>query len=91
VGEDGARAASYGWSRYEDVRAAALAAGARPAEGPQLDALGAVRRFGRMATAEVAAVCDMPEPPAAAELWRLHVGWQLGRVPVLCGELWEAA
>jgi putative protein-disulfide isomerase len=91
LGEGGERAATYGYARYEDVRAAALAAGARPGDGPRPDALAAVRRFGRMATAEVAAVCDTPGPPAAAELWRLHVTWQLRRVPVLCGELWEAA
>src|SRR3712207_7918351 len=42
-------------------RAAAVAAGAAPIEESPPDALSALRRFGRMATAEVAAVCDMPE------------------------------
>ena len=91
VGEDGARAGIYGSAPYEEVRAAAMTAGARSLEEPPPDPLAALRRFGRMATAEVAAVCDLAEPPAAAELWRLHTGWKVTRTPVLCGELWEAA
>ena len=33
-----------------------------------------MRRFGRMATPEVAAVCGLPGPTAPAELWRLATG-----------------
>ena len=88
---EGTRRATYGHRPYEEVRAAACAAGARPRDAPAPEVLAALRRFGRMATAEVAAVCDLPGPRAAAELWRLASEWRVARVPVLCGELWEAA
>jgi hypothetical protein len=52
---------------------------------------GALRRFGRMATAELEAVCDLPGPRAGAEAWRLAGEWRVRRVPVLFGELWEPA
>jgi len=90
-GEGGERAATYGAADYDDVRAAALEAGARPVEDSPPEPLAALRRFGRMATPEIAAVCDLAEPPAAAELWRLHTSWRVRRTPVLCGELWEVA
>ena len=51
-------------------------------------ALGA---FGRMATAEVEAVCDLPGPRAHAELWRLAAEWRVKPVRVLTGYLWEPA
>jgi hypothetical protein len=44
-----------------------------------------------MAASEVAVVCDLPGPRAAAELWRLAGEWRVVRVPVVCGELWEIA
>jgi putative protein-disulfide isomerase len=91
AGDDGRRAAIYGSAPYEEVRAAALAAGAEPLGDEPPEPLPALRRFGAMATPEVAAVCELAEPPATAELWRLHVSWRVRRVPVLCGELWEAA
>jgi predicted DsbA family dithiol-disulfide isomerase len=92
TGEDEAAHAVYGSRTYEEVVAAARAAGARPASEPEPpDVLGALRRFGRMATSEVAAVCDLPGPRAAAELWRLAGEWRVTRVPVLCGELWETS
>ena len=47
----------------------------------------ALRRFGRMATAEVAAVCDLPGPRAPAELWRLALEWRTRRD----NELWVLA
>jgi putative protein-disulfide isomerase len=74
---------------YEDWRAAALAAGAARTAEPPPDVAGALRRFGRMATAELEAVCDLPGPRAGAEAWRLASEWRIGRVPVLFGELWE--
>ena len=80
-----------GGHAYEDWRAAAVAAGASPSAGPRPDVPAALRRFGRMATAEVEAVCDMPRPRAGAELWRLAADWRVKRVPVLMGELWELA
>jgi hypothetical protein len=88
--EDGAERWVFGSTDYGAWRDAAAAAGAtggaaRPAP---LDAL---RRFGRMATAEVEAVCDLPGPRAPAELWRLASEWRVKPVPVLTGTLWELA
>jgi len=80
-----------GHHRYEDWREAAIAAGASPAAGERPDVPTALRRFGSMATAELAAVCDLPGPRAGAEVWRLASEWQARRVPVLFGELWEPA
>ena len=76
---------------YEDWRAAALAAGASPRSEPPPDVPGALRRFGSIATTELAAVCDLPGPRAGAEVWRLASEWRARRIPVLFGELWEAA
>jgi protein-disulfide isomerase-like protein with CxxC motif len=56
-----------------------------PAPAPTVEE--ALRRFGRMATAEVAAVCDLPGPRAPAELWRLALEWRTRREH----ELWVAA
>jgi hypothetical protein len=72
------------------LREAARAAGAKPA-GPLPSAEDAVRRLGPVATAEVAAVCDLPGPRAPAELWRLAAEWRVRARPVLGGELWSAA
>jgi predicted DsbA family dithiol-disulfide isomerase len=71
------------------LRRAALAAGGEPQALP--DALGAVRRFARIATPEVAAVCDRPGPLAAAELWRLAAEWQVRPERALTGDLWSPA
>jgi putative protein-disulfide isomerase len=73
----------------EELRAAALAAGA--ASRPLPPVLEAVGRFGRIATPEVAAVCDRPGPLAAAELWRLAAEWKLRAERVLTGALWSPA
>jgi predicted DsbA family dithiol-disulfide isomerase len=71
---------------YDHLRAAALAAGAQPdAAIPGVEE--ALRRFGTMATPEVAAVCDLPGPRAPAELWRLALEWRVQ----LRGGLWELA
>jgi putative protein-disulfide isomerase len=75
---------------YEDWRTAALAAGASPSAAEHPDVAGALRRFGRLATAELVAVCDLAGPRAGAEVWRLASEWRARRVPVLFGELWEA-
>ena len=76
---------------YQDWRAAAVALGAVPNQEPPPDVPGALRRFGRMATAELEAVCDLPGPRAGAEAWRLASEWRVKRVPVLASELWEPA
>jgi predicted DsbA family dithiol-disulfide isomerase len=75
---------------YDEYRAAAEAAGARATGGP-LRVEEALRRFGRLALPEVEAVCDLPEPRAAAELWRLASEWKAKPVRVLSGHLWEPA
>jgi hypothetical protein len=74
---------------YADWRAAAESAGAVPSSDARPDVPGALRRFGRMATAELEAVCDLPGPRAGADVWRLASEWRVKRVPVLFGELWE--
>ena len=90
IGEDGERWVG-GAHSYEDWRAAAVALGASPRASPWPDVPGALRRFGRMATAELEAVCDLPGPRAGAEAWRLASEWRVKRIPVLAGELWEPA
>jgi hypothetical protein len=86
---DGERVEGFG--PYERVRDAAIAAGAEPtADGfPGIEA--ALRRFGAMATAEVAAACDLLGPRAPAELWKLALEWRVKPRRVPGGELWEAA
>jgi putative protein-disulfide isomerase len=91
AGEDGARHYASGERGYEELRAAAEAAGAAPVDEPRPGVLDALRRFGTMATAEVAEVCGLPGPRAPAELWRLASEWQVKPVRVLSGELWEPA
>jgi putative protein-disulfide isomerase len=71
------------------LRQIALAAGGEPQPLP--DAAEAVRRFARIATPEVAAVCDRPGPLAAADLWRLAAEWQVRPERALTGELWSPA
>jgi hypothetical protein len=71
------------------LRRAALAAGGAPQALP--DPLGAVRRFARIATPEVAAVCDRPGPLAAAELWGMATRWEVRPERALTGDLWAPA
>jgi hypothetical protein len=100
-GSDGAVHGVYGPSDYGTLRAAAVAAGASPADagssgsggssgsaGP-LSIEDALRRFGSMSTAEVAAVCDLPGPRAPAELWRLALEWRVRAERLGTGELWS--
>lgn len=87
-GEDGVVRGVYGSGEPGELRVAALAAGGEPGPLPAVDE--ALRRFGRMATAEVAAVCDLPGPLAAAELWRAASEWRARPQRVLTGELWAA-
>jgi putative protein-disulfide isomerase len=80
----------FGSASYEEWRAAALAAGAASDDGrPSVS--DALARFGRMAAAEVGAVCDLPGPTAEAELWRLAAEWRVRPVPVLASWLFEPA
>jgi len=91
IGEDGSEHGVFGRAPYETWAAAAEAAGARRTREDQLSPLEAVHRFGRIATAEVEAVCDLPTPRAAAKLWELASDWKLKPVRVLTGWLWEPA
>jgi hypothetical protein len=78
-----------GRAAYADLRAAAVAAGAEPSGNGFPGVEEALRRFGTMATAEVAAVCDLPGPRAPAELWRLALEWRVKPRRTGGGELWE--
>lgn len=89
-GEGGDLHGVYGFSELAPLRAAFLAAGALPAAArPGVEE--ALARFGAMATAEVAAVCDLPGPRAPAELWRLALEWRVRPERLLTGELWLGA
>jgi putative protein-disulfide isomerase len=82
----------FGPARYEQWRERALAAGAKPlGEGAWPEPLGALERFGRLATAEVQAVCGLPRVRAEAELWKLATDFKVKPTPVLMGTLWELA
>lgn len=76
---------------YEQVREAAIAGGASPLDEARPSIEEALRRFGAMATSEVAEVCGLPGPRAPAELWRLASEWKVRPVDVVTGELWELA
>lgn len=93
VGLDGEVHGVYGPSDYVSLAAAAIAAGARPASAAGVPAAVdvALRTFGPMATAEVAAVCDLPGPRAPAELWRMATEWHVRPDRVGSGELWTLA
>jgi putative protein-disulfide isomerase len=88
---DGSVRGVYGYSTYDELRDAALAAGAasQPAEPPGIE--DALRRYGPMATAEVAAVCQLAGPRAPLELWRLASEWRVIAEPVGGGQLWSLA
>lgn len=79
----------FGQAPYEEWHEAALAVGARPSGGPRPDPLAALRRFRRMATVEVEAVCDLSRQQAEAELWRLAGEGRIRPVRVVTGTLWE--
>jgi putative protein-disulfide isomerase len=81
----------FGERRYEEWRAAALAAGGSASDAPPMDPLAAVAHFGRAATVEIAATCELPIIRASAELWTLAAELKLRPVRVLTGTLWELA
>ena len=91
VSESGDVHGVYGPSPYEAYRDAALAAGAVPSEEPPPGVLDALRRFGPMATVEVAAVCGLAGPRAPAELWALAAEWKVAVERTLGGEVWTLA
>jgi putative protein-disulfide isomerase len=92
VSEDGTLVRGvYGEAGYEELRDAAVAAGAEPARDDRPSVVDALARFGRMATREVEEVCGLPEPRANAELWRLATEWQVKPVRAGTDWLWELA
>jgi hypothetical protein len=88
---EGGTAWAFGEVGYDEWHAAALAAGAKPTGEPPPDPQAALGTFGRMATAEIEAVCDLPGPRANAELWRLAAEWRAKPVRVITGMMWERA
>ena len=86
---DAGTARVAGEAAYAEWRAAALAAGAEPSGEPRPDAVAALRRFGRMATVEVEAACDLSNQAAETELWRLAAEGRVRPLRVLTGVLWE--
>jgi putative protein-disulfide isomerase len=90
-GPDGEVHGVYGPAPYEAYRDAAVAAGAQPGDGAAPSVEEALALFGTMATVEVAAVCRLPGPRAAAELWRLASEWRVRAEPTLGGEIWAVA
>ena len=91
LGDDGAEHWVFAEQPYADWRAALVAAGATPSTAAAPTIPDALRRFGRMATAELEAICDLPGPRAHAELWRLASEWRVKPTRVLTGWLWELA
>ena len=90
-GEGGTHAV-WGVGAYEELRGAAIAAGAQPVNEGPLEPVAAVERFGRCATAELVALAqDRPRPVVEAELWAAARDWRLKPVPVLTGTLWDRA
>jgi len=90
-GADGQIRGVYGFADYEQLRAAATAAGAAPSPSQKPSVEEALRRVGPMSTAEVAAVCDLPGPRAPAELWQLAADWRVRPERLGSGELWTLA
>jgi predicted DsbA family dithiol-disulfide isomerase len=90
-GADGVVHGVYGPSDYGKLRAAAVAAGAVASATGALSVEDALRRFGTMATPEVAMVCDLPGPRAPAELWRLALEWRVRAERLGTGHLWSLA
>ncbi|MGI8844888.1 MAG: DsbA family protein [Thermoleophilaceae bacterium] len=81
-----------GVSSPAELRGAATRAGAEPSGEDRPDPMGAIGRFGRLATVEVAAICDLPALKAEADLLALALQWRVRPVGVGgTGRLWEAA
>jgi predicted DsbA family dithiol-disulfide isomerase len=66
-------------------------AGATPSAQVPPSVEPALREHGPLATAEVAALCDLPGPAAPAELWRLAAEWRVRVERHLGGEMWVPA
>ncbi len=91
LGAEGERHEVRGARPYEELRAAAVAAGAEPATDSPAQPLDAIGRFGRCATRELEELSGRPRTVIEAELWALARDWRLKPVAVLSGTLWERA
>jgi predicted DsbA family dithiol-disulfide isomerase len=80
----------FGLQRYSDYREAAKAAGAAPLNESRPSVARALERFGRLAAAEAAAVCEVPPARAQLELWDLASEWRARPIAVLASHLFEA-
>ena len=89
--ESGAAYAVGDRGGLESWRAAALGAGAVAQRHAPPTVEEALRLVGRLATPEVAALCELPGPLAAAALWDLAVRWRIRPERALAGELWSIA
>ena len=90
-GEDREARWLFGHQSPEALRAEAVAVGAQPLGEERPGVAEALRRFGRMAVPEVAAVCDLAPLKAEADLLALALEWRARPLPVLAGRLWELA
>ena len=91
IGTDGERRDLRGPQTYEVLLEAAVASGATPTQRDAPDAMALITHFGRIATAEIAAITERPRPVVEAELWSLARDWRVKPVAVLTGTLWEPA
>jgi putative protein-disulfide isomerase len=78
----------YGFATYEELCEAALKAGAQSSGTGPPAVEEALHRHGTLATAEVAALCQLSGPRAPAELWQLALERRVNVECVLGGELW---
>jgi predicted DsbA family dithiol-disulfide isomerase len=78
----------FGSASYEELAAAAEAAGASRSVGA-ISVDEAFARFERLAVREVEVLCGLPGPRAHAELWRRAAEWELKALRSLTGWLFE--
>jgi hypothetical protein len=90
-GEDGTVRWRFGRVPWEHIESAMESCGVVPAPVERPGVRDALARWGSMAEREIEAVCGLPGPRAAAELWRLASEWQVKPVRVLTGWMWEPA
>ena len=67
----------FGRAPYEDLRAAALNAGAEQQVTEPISVDVAFQRYERLAAIELETLCGLPGPRAWAELWRRAANWQV--------------
>jgi hypothetical protein len=76
----------FGTAPYDELAAAAEAAGAARVFAGTISVDDALARFERLAVKEVEVLCGLPGPRAHAELWRRASEWQLK--PLRAGQGW---